>query len=60
MVQLLEGCFPWLLSYPLTFVGTLLPNLYSTGMADDWSGSWFFWVGGGGFMMSFFSYHWKP
>ena len=49
LVLLLGDRFPWPLSYPLTFIGTLLPDLYGAGMATDWSGGWFFGVGGAGF-----------
>ena len=37
------------MAYPLTFIGTLIPDLYGAGMAADWSGGWFFGVGGAGF-----------
>ena len=49
LVLLLGDRFPWPLAYPLTFIGTLIPDLYGAGMAADWSGDWFFGVGGAGF-----------
>jgi hypothetical protein len=49
LVLLLGDRFPWPLAYPLTFVGTLIPNLYGAGIAADWTGGWFFGVGGAGF-----------
>lgn len=49
LVLLLGDRFPWPLAYPLTFIGTLIPDLYGAGMAADWSGGWFFGVGVAGF-----------
>ena len=49
LVLLLGDRFPWPLAYPLTFIGTLIPDLYGAGMAADWSRGWFFGVGGAGF-----------
>ena len=49
LVLLLGDRFPWPLAYPLTFIGILIPDLYGAGMAADWSGGWFFGVGGAGF-----------
>ena len=49
LVLLSGDRFPWPLAYPLTFVGTLIPNLYGAGIAADWTGGWFFGVGGAGF-----------
>ena len=49
LVLLLGDRFPWPLAYPLTFIGTLIPNLYGAGIAADWTGGWFFGVGGAGF-----------
>ena len=49
LVLLLGDRFPWPLAYPLTFIGTLIPDLYGAGMAADWSDGWFFGVGGAGF-----------
>ncbi|MHB1750766.1 MAG: DUF1614 domain-containing protein [Acidithiobacillus sp.] len=49
LVLLLGDRFHWPLAYPLTFIGTLIPDLYGAGMAADWSGGWFFGVGGAGF-----------
>ena len=49
LVLLLGDRFPWPLAYPLTFIGTLFPDLYGAGMAADWSDGWFFGVGGAGF-----------
>ncbi|WP_226854496.1 hypothetical protein [Acidithiobacillus ferriphilus] len=49
LVLLLGDRFPWPLAYPLTFIGTLIPDLYGAGMAANWSSGWFFGVGGAGF-----------
>ena len=49
LVLLLGDRFPWPLAYPLTFIGIVIPDLYGAGMAADWSGGWFFGVGGAGF-----------
>ena len=49
LVLLLGDRFPWPLAYPLTFIGTLIPDLYDAGTAADWQNSWFFDVGGAGF-----------
>ena len=49
IVLLLGDRFPWPLAYPLTFIGILVPDLYGAGMAADWTGGWFFGVGGAGF-----------
>ena len=49
LVLLLGDRFPWPLAYPLTFIGTLIPDLYGASMASDWSGYWFFGVGSAGF-----------
>ena len=49
LVLLLGDRFPWPLAYPLTFVGTLIPDLYGAGIAADWQNGWFFGVGGAGF-----------
>ena len=49
LVLLMGDRFPWPLAYPLTFIGTLIPDLYGAGMAADWSGGWFFGAGGAGF-----------
>ena len=49
LVLLLGDRFPWPLAYPLTFIGTLIPDLYGAGMAADWSNGWFFGAGGAGF-----------
>ena len=54
LVLLLGDRFPWPLAYPLTFIGTLIPDLYGAGMAADWSGGWFFGVGGAGFQDALF------
>ena len=54
LVLLLGDRFPWPLAYPLTFIGTLIPDLYGAGMAADWSGGWFFSVGGAGFQDALF------
>lgn len=37
LVLLLEGCFPWLLSYPTDFCRHLIAQ-FIYGMTDDWSG----------------------
>lgn len=49
LVLLLGDRFPWPLAYPLTFIGTLIPDMYGAGMAANWSSGWFFGVGGAGF-----------
>jgi uncharacterized membrane protein len=49
LVLLLGDRFPWPLAYPMTFIGTLIPDLYGAGMAANWSSGWFFGVGGAGF-----------
>ena len=49
LVLLLGDRFPWPLAYPLTFIGTLIPDLYGARMAADWSNGWFFGAGGAGF-----------
>ena len=49
LVLLLGDRFPWPLAYPLTFIGTLFPDLYGAGMSANWSSGWFFGVGGAGF-----------
>ncbi|MHB8354272.1 MAG: hypothetical protein ACYDCF_07560 [Burkholderiales bacterium] len=54
LVLLLGDRFPWLLAYPLTFIGTLIPEIYGVGVAADWSGNWFFGVGGAGFQDALF------
>ena len=54
LVLLLGDRFPWPLAYPLTFIGTLIPDLYGAGMAADWSGNWLFGVGGAGFQDALF------
>jgi len=54
LVLLLGDHFPWPLAYPLTFMGTLLPDLYGAGMAANWTGGWYFGVGGAGFQDGLF------
>jgi hypothetical protein len=54
LVLLLGDRFPWPLAYPLTFIGTLIPDIYGAGMAADWSGGWFFGIGGAGFQDALF------
>ena len=54
LVLLLGDRFPWPLAYPLTFIGTLIPEIYGVGVAADWSGNWFFGVGGAGFQDALF------
>jgi len=54
LVLLLGDRLPWPLAYPLTFIGTLIPDLYGVGVAADWSGNWFFGVGGAGFQDALF------
>jgi hypothetical protein len=49
LVLLLGDRFPWPLAYPLTFIGTLIPDLYGAGTAAHWTAGWFFGVGGAGF-----------
>ena len=54
LVLLLGDRFPWPLAYPLTFIGTLIPDIYGAGMAAGWSSGWFFGVGGAGFQDGLF------
>jgi hypothetical protein len=54
LVLLLGDRFPWPLAYPLTFIGTLLPDLYGAGTAANWTAGWFFGVGGAGFQDALF------
>ena len=54
LVLLLGDRFPWPLAYPLTFIGTLIPDLYGAGMSADWQRGWFFGVGGAGFYDALF------
>ena len=54
LVLLLGNRFPWPMAYPLTFIGTLLPDLYGAGMATNWTNGWFFGVGGAGFQDALF------
>ena len=54
LVLLLGDRFPWPLAYPLTFIGTLIPDLYGAGIAADWQRDWFFGVGGAGFQDALF------
>jgi len=54
LVLLMGDRFPWPLAYPLTFIGTLLPDVYGAGMAADWQNGWFFGVGGAGFQDGLF------
>ncbi|WP_291522248.1 hypothetical protein [Acidithiobacillus sp.] len=54
LVLLLGDRFPWPLAYPLTFIGTLIPDLYGAGMAADWSDNWFLGAGGAGFHAGIF------
>ena len=49
LVLLMGDRLPWPLAYPLTFIGTLIPDLYGAGMAANWTDGWFFGVGGAGF-----------
>ncbi len=54
LVLLLGDRFPWPLAYPLTFIGTLIPDIYGAGMVANWSSGWFFGVGGAGFQDGIF------
>ncbi|MHB1266563.1 MAG: hypothetical protein ACYCY2_03045 [Acidithiobacillus ferriphilus] len=54
LILLLGDRLPWPLAYPLTFIGTLLPDLYGAGMASNWSNGWFFGVGGAGLQDALF------
>jgi len=54
LVLLLGDRFPWPLAYPLTFIGTLIPDIYGAGMVANWSSGWFFGVGGAGFQDGLF------
>jgi len=49
LVFLLGDRLPWPMTYPLAFIGTLIPDLYGAGMMNHWTGRWFFGVGGAGF-----------
>jgi hypothetical protein len=49
LVLLLGDRFPWPLAYPLTFIGTLIPDLYGAGISVNWQNGWFYGVGGAGF-----------
>lgn len=51
---LLGDRFPWPMAYPLAFISTLIPDLYGAGMAANWTGGWFFGVGGAGFQDGLF------
>ena len=54
LVLLLGDRLPWPLAYPLTFIGTLIPDLYGAGAAANWTVGWFFGVGGAGFQDALF------
>ncbi len=54
LVLLLGDRFPWPLAYPLTFVGTLIPDLYGAGIAAGWQNDWLLGVGGAGFQDGMF------
>ena len=54
LVMLLGDRFPWPLAYPLTFIGTLIPDLYGAGIAADWQNGWFYGVGDAGFRSGLF------
>jgi hypothetical protein len=54
LILLLGDRFPWPLAYPLTFIGTLIPDLYGAGIAADWQNGWFYGVGGAGFRSGVF------
>ena len=54
LVLLLGDRFPWPLAYPLTFIGTLIPDLYGAGIAADWQNGWFYGVGDAGFRSGLF------
>ena len=49
LVLLLGDRLPWPVTYPLAFIGTIVPDLYGAGMAAGWHEGWFFGVGGAGF-----------
>jgi len=49
LVFILGDRLPWPMTYPLAFIGTLIPDLYGAGMMNHWTGRWFFGVGGTGF-----------
>jgi len=49
LVLLLGDRLPWLMTYPLAFICTLIPDLYGAGIASHWTGRCFFGVGGAGF-----------
>ena len=54
LILLLGDRFPWPMAYPLTFIGTLIPDLYGAGIAAGWHQGWFFGVGGAGFQDALF------
>ena len=54
LILLLGDRFPWPMAYPLTFIGTLIPDLYGAGMAAGWHQGWFFGVGGAGLQDALF------
>ncbi len=54
LVFLLGDRLPWPMTYPLAFIGTLIPDLYGAGMMNHWTGRWFFGVGGAGFQDGLF------
>ncbi len=54
LVLLLGDRFHWPVAYPLTFIGTLIPDLYGAGIAAEWQNGWFFGVGGAGFLDGLF------
>ncbi|WP_226852396.1 hypothetical protein [Acidithiobacillus thiooxidans] len=49
LILLLGDRLPWPMAYPLAFVGTFIPDLYGAGIANHWTGRWFFGVGGASF-----------
>jgi uncharacterized membrane protein len=50
LVLLLGDRLPWPVTYPLAYIGTIVPDLYGAGMAAGWHEGWFFGVGGAGFL----------
>ncbi|WP_081576905.1 hypothetical protein [Acidithiobacillus thiooxidans] len=49
MLALLDGEFPVLLTYPLTFFGMLIDDVFAAGQQGHWAGTYWFGVGGAGF-----------
>lgn len=48
ILALLESRFPWMLAYPLTFIGMLADDVYAAGLYSHWTPNFWFGVGGAG------------